>query len=289
MDKIYKNKLSYLLFLLPALLVFLFTVVLPIVWSLVYSFYGWNGIGDMKFIGVQNYIKMFTDDPVFWTAFKNNLIYVAINIVIQLSFGVLLALLLTRLPFGVNVMKTLYFTPAIISSVAICQVFQKILSMEPMGLVNYFLIAIGQENLARSWTADPNTALGIVSGIEGYRYIGLYMIILYSAFISIPTDVVEAAKIDGAHGWSMFSRIKFPLIRGVFTVTLVMVANGTMRGFDIPYLLTRGGPAYRTEMMATYMYKSAFLTSQFGYASAIAVFIALECLIVVSFIRKIYS
>lgn len=277
------------MFLMPALLVFSFTVVLPIIWSAVYSFHEWNGIGEMKFVGLNNYVKMFTGDKVFWRAFRNNLIYVAINIVIQLTFGVLLALLLTKLRIAMNFFKVMYFTPVVISSVAICQVFQKLMSYQPVGVINAALTAFGRSDLTKAWIADPDLALIIVSCIEGYRYIGLYMIILYSAFISIPQDVVEAAMLDGAHGWSMFSRIKFPLIKGVFTVTMVMVANGTMRGFDIPYLLTRGGPAYRSELMATYMYKNAFLTSQFGYGSAVAIFIAFESLLAVSFIRKIYS
>ena len=289
MEKLYKNKLTYCLFIFPALIVFLATVVLPIAWSCGYSLFDWNGIGEMEFIGIDNYVRMFTSDKVFRIAFKNNLIYVAINVVVQLTFGVLVALLLTKIKKGANFFKTLYFTPAVISSVAICQVFQKILSMEPMGLLNYLLIAIGRGDLARSWTADPHAVLSVVSLVEGYRYIGLYMVIIYSAFISISPDVIEAATIDGARGWSMFSKIKFPLIRRVFVVTLVMVANGTMRGFDIPYLLTRGGPSYRSELLASYMYKTAFLTSKFGYASAMSVFIALECLVVVSLIRKAAS
>lgn len=289
MEKYYKNKVAYIVFLLPAVCIFLFTVVTPIIWSAGYSLFEWDGIMDMEFVGAKNFIKMLTDDAKFWQVFSNNIIYVAVNAFVQPVFGLLIAILLTNFIKGREFIKTMYFTPAILSSIAISQLFARVLSVEPLGLVNYLLKQVGLDQLVISWTSSPDYALMVVSSIEGYRYIGLYMIILYSALISIPTDIIEAATIDGAHGFKMFSRIKFPLIKGVFGVAVVMVVNGTMKGFDIPYILTGGGPAGKTELIATYMYKTAFLTSQFGYGSAMAVFLAIECFVLVSMIRKIYT
>lgn len=289
MEKYYKNKVAYIAFLLPAICIFLFTVITPIIWSAGYSLFEWDGITDMEFVGLKNFVKMLTDDAKFWQVFSNNLIYVAVNAFVQPVFGLLIAILLTNFIKGREFIKTMYFTPAILSSIAISQLFARVLSVEPLGLVNYLLTQVGLEQYVISWTSSPDYALLVVSTIEGYRYIGLYMIILYSALISIPTDIIEAATIDGAHGFKMFSRIKFPLIKGVFGVTVVMIINGTMKGFDIPYILTGGGPAGKTELIATYMYKTAFLTSQFGYGSAMAVFLAIECFVMVSLIRKIYT
>lgn len=258
-------------------------------WSAGFSLFSWDGITDMEFVGLKNFGKMLSDDSKFWQSFTNNLIYVGINGFVQPVFGLLIAILLTNFTKGREIFKTLYFTPAVLSSIAISQLFARILSVEPLGLLNYLLVSVGLEQYSIAWTSSPKHALLIVSLIEGYRFIGLYMIILYSALISIPHDIIEAARIDGAHGIKLFRMIKFPMIRNVFGVTIIMVVNGTMKGFDIPYILTNGGPAGKTELIATYMYKTAFLSARFGYGSAMAVFLAIECFILVSMIRKVYS
>ena len=147
---------------------------------------------------------------------------------------------------------------------------------------------MGMEFMVKPWVSDVGGALPSVSVIEAYRYVGLYMIIMYSALISINRDLIEAAMLDGARGFKLFWYVKFPLIKGVFGVAFVMIVNGTMKGFDIPYILTKGGPANRSELVATYMYKNAFNAGKFGYGSAIAVFIAMECLIIFMFLKNAY-
>lgn len=288
MRKYFRNSKAFLVFILPALLVYIFIVVFPIVRSVMYSFYDWNGITEMKFAGLSNYKKMLFGDATFWITVKNNLVYVVINVVIQLGLGMLVALLLEKISRGKNIFKTLYFTPAVISSVAICQVFGKALSVQPMGFINEFFQKLGLDFLVKPWVSDINGALPAVSMIEAYRYVGLYMIIMYSALMSINRDLIEAAMLDGAKGLKLFWYVKFPMIKGVFGVSFVMIVNGTMKGFDIPYILTKGGPANRSELVATYMYKNAFNAGKFGYGSAIAVFIALECLIIFMFLKNVY-
>lgn len=288
MRKYYHNRKAFLLFVLPALALYIFIVIVPIIRSVTFSFYDWNGVTDMKFAGLDNYKKMLFEDPTFWLTVRNNLIYVGINIVIQLGLGMLVALLLEKITRGKNVFKTLYFTPAVISSVAICQVFGKALSVEPMGFINKLFEMVGLDFLVKPWASEISGALVSVSVIEAYRYVGLYMIIMYSALMSISKDLIDAAIIDGARGFRMFWYVKFPLIKGVFGVAFVMIVNGTMKGFDIPYILTKGGPANRSELVATYMYKNAFNAGKFGYGSAIAVFIAIECMIIFMFLKNVY-
>lgn len=288
MDRYFRNRTAFSIFVIPALIVFTFTVFVPIAWSIGYSMFKWNGITQMRFIGLDNYRTMLLEDKTLWMTFRNNLVYVGVNVVMQVGLGMLVALLLNQINVFRNLFKTLYFTPAIISSVAICQVFSKALSIEPMGIVNALFHGMGLEHMVRAWLSDKNWALVIVSFVEGYRYIGLYMVILYSALISLPGDVIEAARIDGANPVQMFLKIKFPLIRGVFGVAVIMVVNGTMKGFDVPYILTNGGPGKLSELVATYMYKTAFLSSKFGYGSAVAVFIAIECLVMVLLLKRIY-
>jgi raffinose/stachyose/melibiose transport system permease protein len=128
MEKFLSRKSYVLMFLLPALLVYAFTVLLPIGWSAVYSFYDWDGISPMKFAGLHNYVKMFTQDDVFWQVFKNNIVFTCINVILQVSLGLFIAILLTKIIKGREIFQTLFFAPVVLSTVALVQIFQNIFS-----------------------------------------------------------------------------------------------------------------------------------------------------------------
>ncbi|WP_298742294.1 carbohydrate ABC transporter permease [Microbacterium lacticum] len=284
-----RSPLAVAVFLVPPLLIYGIAVLLPIVQSLVLSLFEWNGIGDMVFIGLENYVKMFTADDIFWTALANSLGYLAICLVLQLGLGLLVASLLTALTRGREVVKTLYLLPAVISTVAIAFLFQRIYATNPEGLLNQLLEAVGLGALARPWLSDISTVLAAVSIPEGWRFAGLYVVILYAALIAVPKELEEAARLDGASRWTIFTKIRFPYIRPVWITTLIMAATYSLRGFDIPYLLTNGGPGQSSELLTTYMYKRAFTSTDFGYASAISVFIVVECLVAVGLIVLLFK
>ncbi|MDD2958933.1 MAG: sugar ABC transporter permease [Lachnospiraceae bacterium] len=281
-----KKKVTPWLFVGPALIAYLLIVIIPIISSFYYSLFDWNGIGNMKFIGLGNFVKQL-HDSTFHTIIKNNLVYAGINTVMQILLGILLAILLMHLTKGKNLVKTLYFTPCIVSSIAICQVFEKLLSKEPMGVINAVLGGLGLESMQRAFTADPKLSLYVVAFVEFYKWSALYMIIFYSAFISISEDIVEAAVIDGASGLQQYLYIRIPLIRNIIFVALVMVVSGTLKGFDVSYILTSGGPGYSSELVATYMYKQLFTQMNFGYGSSLAIFLVVECVVVVSLLKAI--
>ncbi|SCA92264.1 putative fructose-amino acid permease [Pseudolactococcus piscium] len=285
---IIKDKKAYLVFLLPGLLFYLFSVFYPIEESIRLSFMKWNGIGEKTFVGFDNYILMFKD-KVFYTAFTNNLIYLVIVVVIQLSIGLLFAVLLTYLKKRVTLVKTLYYVPGIVTTVAVAQMFRSIYSTQPVGLLNQFLDTIGLHGLATSWLTNLSTVLTSVSMPEGWRFIGMYMVIFYAALISLDPEVYEAAKIDGASELQILFKIKIPLIKDILLLTLTMCLTGALRGFDIPFLLTGGGPGNASELMSTYMYKQAFSNNNFGYGSALAVFIIIESILVVALIRGLFK
>jgi raffinose/stachyose/melibiose transport system permease protein len=273
-----------LVFLTPALLVYGLAVLAPILQSLFLSFYSWDGITDRTFIGLDNYRRMLTDDPIFWQAFLNALVYLAVCLVFQLGLALFVANLLSYAGRGKEVAKVLYLLPAIISTVAIAFLFQRIYSAEPAGLVNQLLNAVGLDGLARPWLSDVDTVLVAVSAPEGWRFTGLYMLILYAAILAVPKELEEAARLDGASTWQVFWQIRFPHIRPVWITTMIMAATYSLRGFDIPYLLTNGGPGQASELMTTYMFKTAFRSTEFGYASTISVFIVIECIVAVGLI-----
>ena len=282
-----RNRKAFLAFLLPGLLFYIFAVFYPIEESIRLSFMEWGGVGEKTFVGLDNYIQMF-HDKVFYTAFLNNLIYLVIVVAMQLGIGLLFAVMLTYMTKHVTLIKTLYYVPCIVTTVAIGQLFRSMYSTEPMGLINQFLQAIGLENLVTSWLANVSTALAAVSIPEGWRFTGMYMVIFYAALVSLDPSVYEAAKVDGATEFQIFFRIKLPLIKDIILLTLTMCLTGALRGFDIPYLLTNGGPGNASELMSTYMYKKAFSSNQYGYGSALAVFIIVESILVVFILRKIF-
>lgn len=279
-----RSGLAVVIFLLPPLLLYGVAVLFPILQSLFLSMFKWDGITDMRFVGIDNYVKMLTRDDVFWTAFANAVGYLIICLVLQLGGALLIASLLTMLRRGRELVKTLYLLPAVISTVAIAFLFQRIYGLDPVGLLNQLLEWIGLGHLQQAWLSNTSTVLAAVSIPEGWRFTGLYMLIIYAALLAVPRELEEAARLDGASGWQVFWKIRFPYIRPVWTTTTVMATTFALRGFDIPYLLTNGGPGQSSELLTTYMYKTAFVHTDYGYASAISVFIVIECLVAVGLI-----
>lgn len=281
-----KNKIVPWLFSAPALVMYLFVVLIPVIWTICLSFFQWDGIGDMRFIGIDNYGRLF-QDTTFRKSIINNLKFTLISTSYQFAIGMILAMILSSVAKFRNLLKVIYFIPCIIATVALSQIFIKLLALEPMGVFNVLIEQLGF--LPQSFLGNPDTSLVTLALVDGYKYCGIYMVIFYSAFISISQDIIDAAKIDGCSTIAQFRYIKLPMIKEVCGLVLVMLINGTLKSFEMPYVLTNGGPGTSSEMVATYMYKSAFSSMKYGYSSTIAVFLLLECLLAVSLIRKLVA
>ena len=279
-----KNKLEPWLFTGPALLVYICIVLVPVIWSVTYSFFNWNGIGAMSFAGLSNYARMFGDKTLL-ASVLNTLFFMVVGTFTQIFAGLVMATILSNITRGSNLLRVIYFIPCIISSMAICKIFEKLLSVQPQGVVAALMELFGMEQIA--FLSEHRYALLFVTLIDAYKYCGLYMVIFYSAYMAIPQDVVEAAYIDGCTWLQQHIYIKLPLIRPIFFVVLVILINGTLKGFDVSYILTNGGPGNATELVATYMYKTAFNSTQFGYGSALSVFLLFESLLAVGIVRLI--
>ncbi len=281
---ILRNRLGWAVFMLPALVFYAAVVLLPILQSLFLSLFSWNGITPSKFVWLENYAQLL-GDRFFWTAVQHNIVYVAAVVTVQVLGGLLLAILLVNIRLGQNVMKTLFYVPVIVVTVAVAQMFRNIYSFQPEGLLNLILSSIGLGEFRDAWLSNPNTALLAVSIPEGWRFIGLYMIIFHAALLSIPREIEEAACLDGVNEWQMNWSIRIPYIRHIIVLSIIMATTGALRGFDIPYIIS--APATLTELVTTYMYKKAFSSLQYGYGSAIAVFIIVECILFVLVVRAI--
>ena len=277
-----RTKIEPWMFLLPALLVYTVMVIIPVVWSLGYSFFNWKGISEMKFTGFDNYVRMFTDRKMI-TSIQNNLVYMVIGTCVQVFMGLFMATLLSSIDRGSNILRVLYFIPCIISSMAICKIFNMLFSVQPEGLIAALVKLFGGK--PKALLSDYNYALLMVTLVDAYKFCGLYMVIFYSAFMNIDHEVIEAAYIDGCTWWQQYWRIRLPMIKPIFFTVIVILVNGTLKSFDISFILTQGGPGVASELVATYMYKIAFNSSNFGYGSAISMFLLIESLIAVSIVR----
>lgn len=282
------RNLTAWLFVTPALLIFFGLVIVPIGWSLSLSALRWNGIGRATFIGIDNYIQM-AGDRVFRHAFVNSLIFSLGGAVVQLLFGMAMAVVLLSLPSFRNLTRAIFFIPSIISSVAISQIFVQLLAVNPEGLLNGLLGLVGLGMWKTAFLGDPNLSLGIVTLVDAYKFSAIYMAIYYAALASIDAELIDAAHIDGANWWQTLYQIRIPVIKSTVIATVVLVISGTLKGFDISFIMTNGGPGVSSELVSTYLYKTLFNSSNFGYGSAIAVFLAVECLAAVLVIQWVFS
>ncbi len=275
MDKVLGNKKAIVFFLFPALVVFIGLIIIPIIMSTYYSLQEWSGFGEGTFIGLQNY-KGLLSDPIFVKAAVNSLILAIASVFIQLPISLLLALTLAK---GVKFEKslvTIYFVPVIISTVVIGQLWMKIYNPE-YGILNILLKAIGLESFASEWLGDPKRALAATFIPIIWQYIGYHMLLMYAGIKSISTDIFEAAVIDGSSWWNTSMKITIPMLKPVLNVSVIFAVTGALKVFDLVYVLTGGGPAHASEVIGTYMVSTIFKGNQYGYGSAMAVFVILEC------------
>ena len=258
------------LFLLPGLIIFLVFVLYPIVQSFRFSFFDWNGLGPLDdWVGTRNFERM-ANDPVFWRALENNIIVIIWSIATQLPFAIALAILLTGKLRGTLVFRTIYFAPMVFSEVIIATLWGWIYNPW-FGLINTILRDVGLGQLARGWLGESDTVLVSLLIVTTWKYIGFYMLIFIAAIEGIPQELYEAAKIDGANGWKLHRNITMPLLSPTIRMALVLMIVGSLKFFDIVWVMTEGGPGDTSQVLATYMFKTAFRSQFWGYASALSV------------------
>lgn len=281
--RLHKKQDPYIFLALP-IIAYLAVVIVPIASSIYYSFMDWNGIGAMQFTGIDNYLKMFRDSNLL-TCVINTLKYSLVGTVCQVGGGLFLAILVQRVRKGGNLVRVLLFSPVVISGMAMAQTFKKLLAINPDGVVNAILNVLGVSKIA--FLADTNITLYVVAICEAFRFCGLYMVVFYAAFTSIDKEVTEAAAIDGAGFWRQLLHIRLPLIKGIIMNSIVLAVVGTLKAFEGPFVLTNGGPGYTSELLATYMYKTAFNKMDYGYGSALSILLVMMCIVVYLMINLI--
>lgn len=283
MNKVMSNKLYIAFYIAPAFILLMVLIFIPLLLSGYYGLMEWDGIGEKTFIGLDNYIEGI-QDKLFWNSALHSFLlalFSALSLIIYLAVSIILASKIK----GADLLRKIYLIPMLLSSVAIAQLWVKVYNPSN-GILNSFLRTIGVEN-PPSWLADPSLVLFAIFVPILWQYAGFYILIYYAALKNIPESLIEAARIDGATPFQIAMRIKLPLIKEIVSVTIVLAIVGSLKYFDLIYVMTAGGPNGASEVMASYMYKLAFSSYNFGYGSAIGFLLLIITLIVTLIIRKV--
>lgn len=271
MDGLFKDKKTIILGLLPALVIFIIFVIMPIGRSFFYGFYSWNGLSAPEYIGFKNFQEILTD-RIFWHSFKNNIIVVIASVFGQIPIGLIIAIILNKKMKSSSFFRTVFFLPMILSTVVVGLLWSTILNSQ-IGILNAMLNKIGLGRLAMDWLGNPRIAIYTICFVIVWQFFGLYMIIFLAALQNIPSEIFEAANVDGASEWCKLVHITMPMIWDSIMAAVVLCIAGSMRTFDLVFVMTKGGPAQATELMATYMYNKTFEVYKYGYGSAVSLII----------------
>ena len=265
------NRLQAVLLLGPALLVYLVFAIYPMIDVVLLSFQKWNGLDPQKqFVGVANYVDIFTKDPVFWGAFRNTVIWTVLSVIFPPAIGLLLALGLNQQIFGRNTLRAIYYLPVIIAPIAVATMWRWM--YDPFfGLFGQLLTAIGRPNWIQDWLGNKDLALYSAFVAHVWQSVGFSMVLFLAGLQGVSKTLVEAARIDGAGRWNVFRFVTLPALKTTMTIVLVLSIISSLKAFDIVYGLTGGGPAQSTQMLALWAFTQSMQIFDFGRGSAIAV------------------
>jgi raffinose/stachyose/melibiose transport system permease protein len=256
---------------LPAFVLYTLFMIFPIIIAIYISLQKWNGSSRMVFLGLENFIELLKSRD-FWISIKNTVVLLIFNLCIQIPIAFFLAYLLYRTPKLMRPYRAIYFMPAAISTTVIGIMFALLLNGD-LGPINYFLKNVGLGIIAKSWLSDRNTVLCVVILCMIWQYIGYHMVILLSGMLAISVEIIESAIIDGASATRIFFSIIVPLCRDMLQICVILGVIGSFKSFDVPYLMTWGGPGMSSTFIAVLMFKTSFLKADLGSGTAIGILI----------------
>ncbi|WP_239615434.1 carbohydrate ABC transporter permease [Cohnella mopanensis] len=262
-----KHSKSLYLFILPGLAIYLLFFVYPTINGLILSFSSWDGFSERKWIGLDNYTRMLTGDSIFVRAFQNNMKFMISVVVFQTILSLFFAILLTKNTKKNVIYRVLFFFPTIISSIAVAFIWGFMYNPN-VGVINSFLGNIGLDALSNNWLGNPAMAIYSIAFVQVWAHTGQMIVLFVAGLQSIPEELYEAVYLDGANRWQAFRNVTWPLVAPAATIVVAYTTIQSFKAFDLIFALTGGGPAYSTEILSTYIYHTAFQSSEFGYAAA---------------------
>ncbi len=286
MDKIFRDKKAIAIFIAPGILLFTLILLVPICQAVYYSLCDWNALTKPNFIGLGNYIKLFTNDDTMRTALKNSLFFMVFSAVTQQILGLLLAALLTNIKRGRNFFKNVYYLPNVLSSAALGLLWSFLFN--PRMGINQVLALFNVEGPL--WLMDTKgfiiLPMWVIAFVAMWQYTGSTMMLYMAQITGISNSLYEASYIDGASKWQSFLHITLPLIKPMVATTLSLNCIGSLKFFDLVYNMTQGGPNHRSDVLATHLYNEGFQYFKYGYASAIGIVLLILCLIVTFLVNR---
>lgn len=274
-----KKSGSGFIFMVPALVIYLSVIVIPVFYSLFISLFKWNGVAEMEFVGLGNYITLFTSDPVFLTALKNNLLWIVLTICVTMTVSLGFAVILNKNFRGRTVFRALFYFPAVVAPIAVAIIWRWIYNPN-IGFINQFCKVLGI-NFKQTWTSDPNASIYAVFFASLWAGIGQPMILFLAGLQGVSPEILEAATIDGASPVKRFFLVTIPLMKQTFVMVSATLITAAMKVYDIVAGLTNGGPNNSSEMLATYMYAQTFQYNNVGMGTTVAVLMLLMMLVVI--------
>jgi len=267
-------------FWLPAFALYTLFIVWPLANAVAYSLFDWNGLRRGEFVGIDNFIRLFRDAPWnvdLWDAFRHNIWFFVLTMILQNSVALGFAVILSKLRYGGRFFQNLFFMPHLLATVLVGFLWSLILN--PLfGPFNKALKLIGLDALAQPWLGQPETALPTIVVVNAWAWLGFPMMLFLANLGSIPASYLEAARLDGASAWQVFSRIELPLLRPSLVIVAVMTFIGNFNAFELVFVTagSDGSPAGSTDVLGTYFYRTAFGTGpdaiQMGSTLAVVTF-----------------
>jgi raffinose/stachyose/melibiose transport system permease protein len=275
------------MWILPAILMYTIFKLVPLIAGIYLAMLRWDGIEPPIFVGLNNFVRMFNDELI-WLALWHNAVYAFGTVVGKIVLSLILALLLNQAIHGRTVYRTALFLPVVMSFVVV-GILWKWLYNTQFGLVNSLLRGLGLDFLVLDWLGDPKVALWSLILVDIWKWYGFHMVIFLAGLQTIPNELYEAARIDGANRWQQFWRITLPLLQPVMLVNVTLALMGAFNVFDIPYVMTEGGPANSTIVMALHIYIRGFKFYRFGYSAAMSYVLLLLVTIIAAVQMKLMS
>lgn len=262
-----------LLFLLPALLFYVYVMIVPSVQGAAFAFTDWDGLNpNWDWIGLSNFERLF-NDPQAMRALRNTLLLALVTTIFENVIGLLLALAVNSRIKSRQALRIIFFAPVVIISVVVAFLWQFIYT--PSGPINELLRSMGLDALAQNWLGNPDLALWSIGIIVIWQFSGYAMVIYLAGLQSVPGELLEAAALDGTNSWQRFWHVIRPLLAPAVTVNLMLSLIRGFMIFDQIWVTTQGGPAQSTNSLSTLVYRNAFQYGEYGYSNAIALVLTL--------------
>lgn len=258
-------------FLAPAAILYGIFLLNPMIQSIWLSFNEWNGFRTSmpQFVGFQNYVRIFTADPVFWRSVLNSVIWVVMSLAIPMLLSFLLALGLNHQMAGRNLFRSVIYIPAVFASITVAAMWKWIYNPQ-YGIVNETLRAVGLDSWAQQWLGDPKIAFYSIFVASIWQGVGFNMVLFLAGLQQVPQELVEASKIDGANAWQRLKAVTLPALRPTLVVVIILTMINSLKVFDLVLGMTGGGPAQSSQVLALWSYQQSFSNHNFGMGGAVA-------------------